>query len=248
MRISYKTLMAVWIAMILIGMGIIFCTAERAEVPEKEELVEPVSDTREYYLPEVPYLEMGYSNLEEYWTDIQAKREEAKGSAEEAIEEYSSVITDEQEQTLRDAEKKMLNAVYVADYDEALETFNEVTDECESKLKPAPVYNGGGSGSGAGGSYSGGGYNIPYNFRQMGVIYDSKYRYTYYSSRVLYHYMTPKWTLGSDGIYRDANGRVVVASDDYAHGTVVYSELFGECVVLDCGVGRSGTLDVYCAW
>lgn len=246
MKINNKTLTFIWMAVILIGMSLIFCTAEKVEVPKEEELVEPVSDTREYYLPEVPYLEMGYSTLEEYWTDIQAKREEAKGAADEAIEVYSSVITDEQEQTLRDAEKKMLNAVYVADYDAALETFNEVTDECESKLRPAPVYNGGGSG--AGGSYSGGGYNIPFNFRQMGVIYDSNYRYTYYSSRVLYHYMTPQWTLGSDGIYRDANGRVVVASDDYPQGTVVYSELFGECVVLDCGVGRSGTLDVYVGW
>jgi septal ring factor EnvC (AmiA/AmiB activator) len=83
------------------------------------------------------------------------------------------------------------------------------------------------------------------NFKQAGVLYDSQYRYTYYSSKVLHHYKTSQWTAGSDGIYRDSNGRVIVASDTYAQGTVINTELFGECVVEDCGVGRSDTLDVY---
>lgn len=240
MRITSKQLVVVGLALILIGMILIFCSPKSNAIAD-DDFVEPVSDKIVYELPELPWYEMGYSSLDEYWVDIQAKRAEATGSAEAAIDKYSSVITDEQEQKLRDCEKKMLNAVYVADYEKAAADFDEVTAECQAKM---PVYRG----SGSSGHYVGGGFDIPYNFRQMGVLHDDDYRYTYYSSQVLYHYMTPQWTLGSDGIYRDGNGRVVVASDDYKHGTVVQSDLFGECVVLDCGVGSSGTLDVYVGW
>lgn len=241
MKIDNKTLTVLWIAFILLGMIFLFCAVEEENAAANDEFVEPVDDKIVYSLPELPWYEMGYTDFKQYWLDIQAKRAEAKGAADEAIEKYSSVITDEQEQQLRDSEKKMLNAVYLADYEKAAAEFDAVTAECQANM---PVYRG----SGSSGHYVGGGFDIPYNFRQMGVLHDDDYRYTYYSSQVLYHYMTPQWTLGSDGIYRDGNGRVVVASDDYKHGTVVQSDLFGECVVLDCGVGSSGTLDVYVGW
>lgn len=240
MKIDNKILLAIWTVVVLIGMIFIFRTVED-EAIAKEEFVNPVNDKIMYEFPEIPWYEMGYSSLDEYWKDISSKRDEVRGIADEAIESYSSVITEEQKQALRDYEKKMLNAIYVDDFEAALEEFNNITDECQSKMRPVRSYSGPSS-------YSGGGFDIPYNFKQMGVLYDSRYRYTYYSSKVLYHYRTPEWMLGSDGIYRDANGRVVVASDDYPQGTVVYSELFGECVVLDCGVGTSGTLDVYVGW
>lgn len=237
MKIDNKTLTVIWVAFVLIGMIFIFCSTKEAAVAE-DEFVEPVNDKIVYSLPELPWYEMGYTDFKQYWLDIQAKRAEAKGTADAAIEKYSSVITDEQEQQLRDSEKKMLNAVYLSDYEKAAAEFDAVTAECQSKIRP--VYRGGSSGA-----YVGGGFDIPYNFRQMGVLHDDDYRYTYYSSQVLYHYKTPEWTLGSDGIYRDGNGRVVVASDAYPQGTVVQSDLFGECIVLDTGVGRSDTLDVY---
>lgn len=82
------------------------------------------------------------------------------------------------------------------------------------------------------------------NFRYAGVLYDGTYRYTWYSSNSLYHYRTPEWTAGSDGIYRDSNGYVVVASSDYAQGTVIPNTPFGACKVYDSGCA-SGTIDVY---
>lgn len=85
--------------------------------------------------------------------------------------------------------------------------------------------------------YSGG------SFAAQGVIYWNGIRYTYYSSRVLYHYRTPEWTAGADGIYRDSNGYVVVASNDYGQGSVVQTP-FGSGKVYDCGC-PSGTIDVY---
>lgn len=82
------------------------------------------------------------------------------------------------------------------------------------------------------------------SFQSDGVWQDENYRYTWYSSNVLYHYRTPEWTAGADGIYRDADGYVVVASSDHPQGTVVEGTPFGACKVYDSGCA-SGTLDVY---
>lgn len=81
-------------------------------------------------------------------------------------------------------------------------------------------------------------------FESDGVWQDENYRYTWYSSNVLYHYRTPEWTAGSDGIYRDADGYVVVASSDHPQGTVIENTPFGAAKVYDTGCA-SGTLDVY---
>ena len=82
------------------------------------------------------------------------------------------------------------------------------------------------------------------SFQSDGVWQDENYRYTWYSSNALYHYRTPEWTAGSDGIYRDAEGYVVVASSDHPQGTVIESTPFGAAKVYDSGCA-SGTLDVY---
>ena len=81
-------------------------------------------------------------------------------------------------------------------------------------------------------------------FESDGVWQDENYRYTWYSSNVLYHYRTPEWTAGSDGIYRDSEGYVVVASSDHPQGTVIENTPFGAAKVYDSGCA-SGTLDVY---
>lgn len=81
------------------------------------------------------------------------------------------------------------------------------------------------------------------SFKSQGVIYQNGIRYTYYSSNVLYHYRTPEWNVGSDGIYRDSAGYIVVASSDHSQGSVV-STPFGAGKVYDSGCA-SGTIDIY---
>lgn len=81
------------------------------------------------------------------------------------------------------------------------------------------------------------------SFKSQGVIYQNGIRYTYYSSNVLYHYCTPEWNAGSDGIYRDSAGYIVVASSDHSQGSVV-STPFGAGKVYDSGCA-SGTIDIY---
>lgn len=82
------------------------------------------------------------------------------------------------------------------------------------------------------------------SFMADGVWHDGNYRYTWYSSNDLYHYRTNEWIAGTDGIYRDSEGYVVVASSDYAQGTVISGTPFGDVKVYDSGCA-SGTLDVY---
>lgn len=81
------------------------------------------------------------------------------------------------------------------------------------------------------------------SFKSQGVIYQNGIRYTYYSSNVLYHYRTPEWNAGSDGIYRDSAGYIVVASSDHSQGSIV-STPFGAGKVYDSGCA-SGTIDIY---
>ena len=81
------------------------------------------------------------------------------------------------------------------------------------------------------------------NFKSQGVIYQNGIRYTYYSSNVLYHYRTPEWNAGSDGIYRDSAGYIVVASSYHFQGSVV-STPFGAGKVYDSGCASS-TIDIY---
>lgn len=81
------------------------------------------------------------------------------------------------------------------------------------------------------------------SFKSQGIIYQNGIRYTYYSSNVLYHYRTPEWNAGSDGIYRDSAGYIVVASSDHSQGSVV-STPFGAGKVYDSGCA-SGTIDIY---
>lgn len=95
---------------------------------------------------------------------------------------------------------------------------------------PAPTYTAPSSDSG--------------NFQADGVWYDENYRYTWYSSNAAYHYRTPEWTAGSDGVYRDSEGYVIVASSDHAQGTVIENTPFGPAKVYDTGCA-SGTLDIY---
>ena len=81
--------------------------------------------------------------------------------------------------------------------------------------------------------------------KASGVNYYGGRRETYYSSNVLYHYLTPTLTLDSEGFYRDGDNYVVAASDMPQGTTFPCSK--GTCIVLDTGC-PAGTTDYYVAW
>lgn len=82
------------------------------------------------------------------------------------------------------------------------------------------------------------------SFKRDGVWYYGGFKYTWYSSNVLRHYRTGEWAPDDQGIYRDADGYAVVASEDFPFGSVISDTPFGAAKVYDCGC-PSGVIDVY---
>lgn len=109
----------------------------------------------------------------------------------------------------------------------------------------------GNSGSGSNSSNSGsGGYVIPPGglTPSKGRIWYNGHTETYYSQKVLPGggLAIPGRHIASDGTIRDADGYIVLASDDYPRGTVVETSL-GAGKVYDTGSG-SGNIDLYTDW
>ena len=68
----------------------------------------------------------------------------------------------------------------------------------------------------------------------------------WYSSNVLYHKDTANWTPDANGVYRDKDGYVVIASSDHAKGTTLETS-HGIGKVYDSGCA-SGVTDIYVNW
>lgn len=87
----------------------------------------------------------------------------------------------------------------------------------------------------------------PEDLYNLGVIYDSGYKYTWYSEQVLPGGgldIPGRW---SDGNFvRDIHGNLCVASSDFTKGTVLNTP-WGIAVVYDTGCA-SGTIDIYVFW
>ena len=152
--------------------------------------------------------------------------------------------------------------IYISDVQKKIDEITAIRDAAQEKSQEAALarsrsINSGNSVSNSG---SNGSYNVNsvatnnYNnsnytasgsgdFKNQGVVYSNGTRYTYYSSNVAYHYRTPEWTAGTDGMYRDSDGYIVVASSDQSQGSVV-STPFGAGKVYDSGCA-SGTIDIY---
>lgn len=85
--------------------------------------------------------------------------------------------------------------------------------------------------------------------KEMGVYYDGTYKYTYYSSKVLYHNRTCEWHLDDQLFWRDKDGYFVVAADfvDKTCEPVIQTDL-GPAKVYDCGTGSNNIIDFYTSW
>ena len=81
------------------------------------------------------------------------------------------------------------------------------------------------------------------NFKRKGTFRWNDWRWTYYTSKQLYHYRTKEWFACDDGLYRTAEGYIVVASQHHEKGTILETP-FGAGIVLDY-CGTKGTIDIY---
>lgn len=245
-------------ALIMSGIALTSCTADHPE-SDKYSTAFEVNDKK------IPYEEGGYSSEEEYLSDLEAKQMDSIGMADEAINKYANVITEEQKQTLKECEQEMVISFKISEYNEWLDKFNSVVSELEkariaaeeeAKEKAAEEAAAAEAEASANveaayyDNYSGNNYTYYSNGSgltpQSGVNWHNGRKETYYSSNVLYHYMTPQWTLGDDGVYRTSEGYVVVAASDLPYGSTVETS-FGTGQVLDTGCA-SGVTDIYTAW
>lgn len=107
-----------------------------------------------------------------------------------------------------------------------------------------------GSNTSAGNNSGSGGYVIPSGglTPSKGRIWYNGHTETYYSQKVLPGggLAIPGRHIASDGTIRDADGYIVLASDDYPRGTVVETSL-GAGKVYGTGSG-SGNIDLYTDW
>ena len=107
-----------------------------------------------------------------------------------------------------------------------------------------------GSNTSAGNNSGSGGYVIPSGglTPSKGRIWYNGHTETYYTQKVLPGggLAIPGRHIASDGTIRDADGYIVLASDDYPRGTVVETSL-GAGKVYDTGSG-SGNIDLYTDW
>ena len=220
-------------------------TVEEAGVSD---YVYPKTETGTYEFPTFTWQTEGYEDLATWWDDLKAKRAEYAGKAEEAISTYGSYLSEEQQNQLRDLENELVSATSFAEIGELDAQFNEVVNAGEIAKADAEALAAQQSAtvsasSGGGASYYSNGSGLT---KQSGVNYYDGRRETYYSSNVLWHYNTPNWVLGSDGVYRTQDGYVVVAASDLPLGSYVETS-FGMAQVLDTGCSP-GTTDIYTAW
>lgn len=237
----------------LLSATLIFPTAAFAQdipsiFPSTEELNDPHYHIRfdkkvsDFILKEetkkISYLGQsdGYESVIDWYNDLQAKKSEAVGIADEAIDTYSKIISDEERDMLYALENRMTTAVTMDIYNEANEQANDLMDALDSRIPKyvAPVYSGG--------------YYGPEGVltRAAGVNSFAGRRETWYSSRDLYHRRTGEWTPDANGVYRDSEGYVVVAASDLAQGSVVETS-HGTGKVYDSGCA-AGTTDIYTNW
>lgn len=190
------------------------------------------------------WLKHGYSSIPEYQSALKEMKEEIEGSADSAVYSYSSVMTDEQKENLYLYEEKMLNTNYIEIFDNNKELFDEIISDCKSKM-PVKTYSySSKSYSGGSSSYYEGGSG---KLTKSGGVNDYNGRTeTWYSSNRRRHYRTNEWTTDSNGVYRDADGYVVVAASDVPQGSTIETS-HGTGKVYDSGC-NSGVTDIYTEW
>lgn len=235
------------IAIIVLGFclfGVATCHGqfeERQEILRAEQELLFDQELNDVQIPEEWYKQDGYDNISKWWEDLIQLKEENSSIASDVITEVGSYLSEEQKQQLAEYSDIIISANSIQQINDAISAINEIktqgleAEEAERIAEEAAQ------------QQELMAANADANaFKNAGVLYANGYKYTYYSSNQLYHYMTSQWNLGTDGIYRDNNGYIIVASSTHKQGTTVPTP-FGTGIVRDSGCA-AGTLDIYTAF
>lgn len=243
-----RMLTALIAAALLVACGVecalnwrIICEAMHPQVAQAEVIEFDASDN---LLPSSIWEGDGYDDFGSWCAAIMEVKEANENVAGNAIDELGDYLTNEEIARLQEIESMIADSMSLSEIDSLLKELCGIVEgaqvdkdaaEAAYQQQVAASYYQSAS------SYSEG--SDPYGFKNAGVVYDNGLRYTWYSSNVLYHYRTGEWTAGDDGLYRDSNGNIIIASSDYAQGTLVDTP-WGQGIVADSGCA-SGTIDVY---
>ncbi len=172
-----------------------------------------------------------------------AAAEEAKKRAEEEALAYAlSLETSEPSETESGSESSETETVSASEEEsssqEKSDEEKKSTEETSAPAEKAPAA-------------SSGSYDMPSGSGILtwsgGVNYFNGHKETWYTMREWKGNLgIPGMYIGSDGIVRDCDGYICVASDDYPKGTIIETSL-GTGKVYDCGPG-SGIVDIYTDW
>ncbi len=194
------------------------------QIDEMEVLLQEQEDLQES-------LNASISGKESEYADAKAAEDEAARKAAEEAEEARKAAEDAAN---KEQEEKELTEAAKA-------TVSESKSSSGSEKSSASS----GSGSSSSSKSNSGGVLT----KSKGVVYYNGHKETWYSTKEgsagVVTGIPGRYT-GSDGIIRDGDGYICVASSDYPKGTVVETSL-GMGKVYDTGCA-SGTIDIYTTW
>lgn len=218
---------------------------ELVEIPRTEQTIEleacdfqSISDD---IVPSHLWQSDGYEDFGAWANDLRQIKTDSIGIAAIALEEWGQYLDDEEKARLQAIEEEIQTLNSITSINALLEEFNGIVEE--NKPAPQPAASSSSSNSGSS-NYSGGSSG---SFKQMGVVYDNNYKYTWYSQNTLPGggLNIPGRHVNSENFVCDENGYIVVAADPSTleHGTVIETP-FGTAKVYDTGCAP-GTVDVY---
>ena len=185
--------------------------------------------------------------------DLQSQLDSEQAALQAKAEETSTDLAtvNAQLEAARAAQKKQEEeAQRKADEQLAKKAQEETKQASASTGSNTSAGNNSGNSSSDSSNSGSGGYVIPSGglTPSKGRIWYNGHTETYYSQKVLPGggLAIPGRHIASDGTIRDADGYIVLASDDYPRGTVVETSL-GAGKVYDTGSG-SGNIDLYTDW
>lgn len=230
------------ISLIVLATCAIYITNAQAQYLAKQEALRLEQETlfqkeiEDVLIPEEWYQSDGYDNITDWWNDITTYKQKYATIASEVAKEVGEYLSTEQLEAIQKYSEMLQEAHTMLDMNKCVWNIESIQAEGREKKTAAEYL------LNLQNAYS----ENAAGFKSAGVIYANGYRYTYYSSRVLYHYRTGEWIAGADGLYRDYDGYVIVASSAHSQGTILPTP-FGDGKVYDSGCAI-GTIDVYVNW
>lgn len=234
-RVRFAVIVAAIILAIVAAVSVFTSIPAEAE----EAVPENTSET-------VIYEDMEFSNVGEYHKLLNDMGEEAKTFYPDFIEKYGDVATDDEKVYAASLCALMSAPASIYFYKQDEKEFNALKQECEKKKIAAQAVVSYASSGGTSYAMPAGNGVLT---RSNGTVHFNGHRETWYSihesGQTVTAYNIPGKHIGDDGIIRDKDGYICVASKNHGAGTVIETSRGTGKVYDKCG---TDAIDLYTAW